>query len=93
MSRLEQLDKAFTDALHNATLSMTGVAQTIHRAVPDVKHVALVINKDENQYTFSVLFHDRERLSVSLYRMEEGEELPEGEREVIREVEPSVTVH
>lgn len=85
--RIKQLDAVFTSALHDVSLSFTGVAQAIHRGVPEVKHVALVRNKDQSQFTYSVLFHDRERLSVTLVRMAEEELLGADEREVERPVD------
>lgn len=73
-SRIQTLDQVFTTALNDGTLSLAGVAKVVHRDVPEVKQVAVVKETNGNNITFSVLFHDRERLSITLHRAEKVNE-------------------
>lgn len=90
MNRVAQLETVFESAMRDPHLSMTGIAQALHRGVPEVKQVAKVSDKDESQITFSVLFHDRERLSITIHRMGNDEVAPEDETVVEREVLPEL---
>lgn len=93
MNRLQTLDAMLLAALHDPSLTFTGVAKTIHRTVPEVKQVAVVKRDQENTITISVLFHDHERLNINLFKMSDEELLGDGEREVVREADDSLTLH
>lgn len=59
MTRRSIVKQAVSFALSNATLTTAGLAQLIHSAQPDIKHVAFIKTNDLKYFTIWVKYNDR----------------------------------
>lgn len=70
MTDVQQIKKAIMDAFGNATLTWTGLLQSVHSAHPDIKQVYGICNHYRERNTISVKTFRNKLVTVTLHRVQ-----------------------